>query len=258
MKKISAIIGVCLMGLGLSTAAFCADATLNLDVNSAYVSRGYTYSDGMVLQPSLDVAKGGFDVNIWGNMNMTNYHNSLDTNEFSEVDLYVGYTRVFDKLAVTGGIYQYIYPPMDSAKTLGLTPNGANTEELYLNGALDLGSGLALGLSVYYDVDTYKDWCYSNLNLGYTYSVNKKLAIIPSIAAGYISKPESDGKSGFKDYRATLKATYALTDTIGLGANINYTDAIDSDVLNSHNDNNFGSPGHDVHTYGGVTVNCKF
>lgn len=242
MKKMF-VLGVGMaMVLSVSASAFCADATLNLDVNSAYVTRGVTYNDGLVLQPSLDVIKGGFDINIWGNMDIDDYNGTLDSYEFSEIDLAVYYSHSFDKLTLTGGILEYIYPP--TKKSTGYN----SSEELYVNGTLAIIDGLSLGLSVYYDVDDYRDDCYSNLNLSYLYAVNQKLGITTGISAGYISRDSAQGESGFKDYKLSLKATYALTDIIGIGANINYTDAIDDDVLTTV----------DVNTYGGVSVNCKF
>lgn len=243
MKRMFALAVGLVMVLGVSTSAFCADATLNLDVNSAYVSRGVTYNDGLVLQPSLDVIKGGFDINIWGNMDIGDYDGILDSGELSEVDLAIYYSHSFDKLTLTGGILEYIYPPTN--KSAG----GESTEELYVNGSVAIIDGLSLGLSVYYDVDQYKDTCYSNLSFAYSYPVNKQLSVTAGLAAGYLLERDSElGESGFKEYKLSMKAMYALTDIICVGANINYTDAIDDDVLTSV----------DVNTFGGVSVNCKF
>ncbi|MFA6011909.1 MAG: hypothetical protein WC799_18095 [Desulfobacteraceae bacterium] len=241
MKRMFALAVGLVMAIGVSTSAFCADATLNLDANSAYVSRGVTYNDGLVLQPSLDVLKGGFDINIWGNMDIDDYDGALDSGEFSEVDLAMYYSHSFDKLTVTGGIIEYIYPL--TSKT-----GGESTEELYVGGSLAIVDGLSLGLSVYYDIDEFKDTCYSNLSLAYSYPVNKQLGITAGLAAGYVERDSEFGDSGFNDYKLSLKATYALTDMIGIGANINYTDAIDDDVLATV----------DVNMFGGVSVNCKF
>ncbi len=242
MKAMKMMAAGLVMVLGMATAGFCADATLNLDVNSAYVSRGYTYNDGLVLQPSLDVLKGGFDVNVWGNMDVSDYNDTLDSWQFSELDLAVYYSHSFDKLTLTGGIIEYFFPQTD------VSGGGKNTEELYLGASLALVDGLSLGLIVYYDYDEYDETCYSNLGLTYSKSINPKLGVTAGVYAGYLDQDEQFGESGFKDYKLSLKASYALTDTIGLGANINYTDAIDDDVLTFV----------DVNTYGGVSVNCKF
>lgn len=237
MKKLGVIMAVCFMGFGLNTLAYCADATLNLDVNSAYVFRGVTFNDGLVLQPSLDVVKGGLDVNIWGNMDIDDYDGAVKSGEFSEVDLAVSYSHTIDKLTLTGGVVQYLFPN-----------GGESTQEVFASGSVALVDGLSVGLAVNYDYDLIKDY-YANLSLAYSYAVNKKTGITAGIAAGYAGKDMAPGgKAGFNDYKASLKVTYAVTDMIGVAANINYTDAIDSDVL----------PVVDVNTFGGVSVNCKF
>lgn len=248
MKKMLFVLAGIIMAAGVSTSAYSADATMTLDVNSAYVSRGATYNDGLVLQPSLDVVKGGFDVNIWGNIDMNDYNDTLEEGKFSEIDLALYYSHAIDKLTLTGGIISYVYPPND--KTSSANGNIFQSyNELYANGTLALIDNLALGLSVYYQLDEGgKDTLYSNLGLNYTYPVNDKLSVTGGALAGYMQRRESIGESGFNEYKLSLKASYALTSTIGIGANINYVDAIDDDVLTFV----------DVNTYGGVTVSCKF
>ncbi|HMA84159.1 MAG TPA: hypothetical protein VKN73_00520, partial [Desulfosalsimonadaceae bacterium] len=48
------------------------------DVVSAYVWRGITFNDGLVVQPYVDVAAGnGFAINVWGNYDIDDYDNTL-------------------------------------------------------------------------------------------------------------------------------------------------------------------------------------
>lgn len=242
MKKMIVLAVGFIMALGSSTSVFCADATFNLDVNSAYISRGWTYNDGIVLQPSIDILKGGFDINIWGNMDIGDYDGALDSGEFSELDLAMYYSRSFDKLTLTGGIIEYVYPQTDES-------GGAkSTVELYLAGSFTVLEGLSLGLNAYYDYDEYKDTIYSTLGLTYSVPVNDKLGLTAGLLAGYVERDEEFGESGFNEYKVSLKASYALTEMIGVAAHLNYTDAIDDDVL----------PFVDVNTFGGVSVNCKY
>jgi len=63
-----------------------ADATFAVDTYSAYVWRGITFNEGMVVQPSIDIAKGGFGLNLWGNLDVGSYNETLNEGEFSEVD----------------------------------------------------------------------------------------------------------------------------------------------------------------------------
>ncbi len=237
-KMIGRMATGCAVVLMAASTVFSADATLNMDVNSAYVCRGVTYNDGLVLQPSLDVLKGGFDVNIWGNLDIDDYDGILDSGEFSELDLTMTYSRSFDKLSLTGGVIGYVYSAGGGDKT---------TAELYGNASYALADKITLGLAVYYDVDEFKDTCYSMASLAYTQPVGDKVSVTAGAAAGYMARASKYGESGFNEYKLSLKASYALTDTLGLGANINYTDAIDDDVLVT-----------DVNTFGGVSVSCKF
>ena len=221
---------------------YAADATLNLDVNSAYVSRGYTYNDGVVLQPSVDILKGGFDINFWGNLDIGDYDGALDSGEFSELDLAVYYSHSFDKLTLTGGLIEYVYPQTDESA------DAKSSVELYVGGSFTILEGLSIGLNSYYDYDEFKDTIYSTLGLSYGYSVNDKLSLTAGLLAGYVERDEEFGESGFNEYKVSLKASYAVNEMIGLAANINYTDAIDDDVL----------PFVDVKTFGGISVNCKY
>ena len=79
-------------GAALAGPALAADATVGLDLNSAYVWRGITFNDGAVLQPSVDVAHpSGAGVNVWGNMDLDDYSGAVESGEFSEVDLTLYY-----------------------------------------------------------------------------------------------------------------------------------------------------------------------
>ena len=67
-------------------------ATAGMDINSAYIWRGVTANNGLVFQPSMDIAKNGFDFNVWANYDAADYHDTVEQNKFSEVDLTASYT----------------------------------------------------------------------------------------------------------------------------------------------------------------------
>ena len=69
-----------------ATPVMAASATAAVDINSAYVWRGITFNDGLVIQPSIDVAAdNGLGINVWGNYDIDDYDNTLDDKEFSEI-----------------------------------------------------------------------------------------------------------------------------------------------------------------------------
>ena len=87
-------------------SVFAADVTTAIDVNSAYVWRGITFNDGMVVQPSVDVAAGNFGLNVWGNLDADDYDDSLDSGEFSEIDLTLTYGIDARACGVNGRVYR--------------------------------------------------------------------------------------------------------------------------------------------------------
>ena len=109
-----------LVWMTYSLAAHEADATVGMDVASAYVFRGNTLNDGPVVQPALSV--GNFKLNeeitlpltlgVWANMDIGSYNHTLDAGEFSEVDFTACYAlpKVIDKLGWSVGYIEYMYP----------------------------------------------------------------------------------------------------------------------------------------------------
>ena len=67
-RKIVTAIAVSGLCAGLAQAA---DVSAALDLNSAYMWRGLTFNDGLVAQPSIDVAAPhGIGINVWGNFDI--------------------------------------------------------------------------------------------------------------------------------------------------------------------------------------------
>lgn len=228
-----AILGVTVM-VGTSLAA---DAALGVDVNSAYVWRGITFNDGMVIQPSLDVSKGGFNVNVWGNIDIDDYNDTLNSGEFSEVDLTLSYSHSIDSMDLSVGIIEYLFPN-----------GGKGTAEIYASGTINLPAGFSFGLTAYYDIDEVDDY-YISAGPGYAYSINDKTTLEASVTAGYAGEDMSAGTdSGLNDITASISCGYAISDAIGIGANLYYTDSLDDDVL----------PEQDTDVFGGISLSYSF
>lgn len=219
---------------------YAADATAGVDVNSAYVWRGITFNDRLVIQPSVDVSKGNFSFNVWGNMDVGNHDDTPESGEFSEVDLTASYGMTFDMVSVSVGYIEYLFPA-----------GGDGTRELYGSLGVEPVEGLSAGFDAYWDFDEVRG-CYLNLNLGYSREVIRKLSVGVSAAAGYANENfavfngGTDG--GLYDYNFSLGVDYAVTDALGIGANIGYTGNFDDDVL----------PDQDVDTYGGCSISYTF
>lgn len=247
MKRIIPIIA--LIVLLTSGSAWAADATAAVDFNSAYVWRGITFNDGLVAQPSIDVTQGGLGINVWGNFDLIDYSETLDANNFSEIDLTVSYAFSIKKLDLGVGLIEYLFPA-----------GGGGTRELYASFGMGLIGGLSGGLGIYYDVDEVRG-LYSDLSLTYAYEINDKLGLEAGAKVAYADKDYAEAyggsEGGFYDYGFSLALGYALTEAWSLEANINFVGALDSDVLPDADLAN-GVYGVDTGFYGGISVSYTF
>lgn len=240
MKMTAVLAGILLAG-GMALAA---DVTTSADVNSAYVWRGITFNDGVVVQPSVNVAAGGFGLNVWGNVDVEDYDDTLDAGEFSEVDITMSYSHTFGPLSLSAGYIEYLFPTTETGGAEG-------TRELYLDASVKPSDGLSLGTALYYDIDEVEDY-YLNPYLGYGMEVGKGLNLSFRAGAGYAGKDFATlyggGDSGFFDYTLSMTLAYSIYDRVLLSGRLGYTDAIDDDVL----------PEQDVNLYGGAGIAVTF
>lgn len=228
---------VALMLMGGTGTAAAADATAAVDVVSAYVWRGITFNDGLVVQPSLDVSKNGFGINVWGNLDVDDYDDSLDSGEFSEIDLTLSYGLDLDAADVSVGYIEYVFPN-----------GGEGTREVFLSVYKDLFAGFTVGIDGYYDFDEVDDY-YIDLFAGYAFELENGLALGIGALAGYAGKDMSaGGDGGLHEYTFTADAGYAVSDALSLNAFVAYTDSFDEDVL----------PDQDINFYGGASIAYSF
>ena len=175
MKRFTSLVALAtLVPLGAAGQAAAATATATLAANSAYVWRGLTFNDGLVLQPSMDVRQGGFAFNVWGNLDLDDYNGAVDDGEFSEVDLTASYTKTLGPVEASLGVIEYLFP------------GGADaTTELFAGLSWGFAPGLSAATQFFYDVDQVEDY-YLSLGLGYEYSLSETttLALGGSVGVG--------------------------------------------------------------------------
>jgi hypothetical protein len=208
-----------------TTPAMAADATATMDINSAYVWRGQTFNDGLVLQPSIDVkAKNGLGINVWGNYDIGDYNNTIESNQFSEIDWTLSYSKSLGKLDTSLGVIAYTFPH-----------GGAETAEMYLSLGLPLVAGLSAGLNIYYDFDMFHELTYSNLSLSYAYDISDRLSLGASGSIGYagqdFAKAAGGKDGGWYDYNLSASLGYKLSSAWSASAHVTYVDALDNDNL---------------------------
>ena len=225
MKRIVSMASIMVLAAGgAASQASAATATAALDANSAYVWRGLTFNDGIVLQPSMDVSANGFAFNVWGNFDVDDYDGAVNDGEFSEVDLTASYAFKLGAVDASLGVIEYTFPAGTDSTT-----------ELFAGLGYDLGAGFSISTKFYYDVDQVNDF-YLTAGLGYSYSINDKTTLGLSGLISYAGEDFANfyaggTKDGFFNYMLTASVKYMVTDAFGIGANINYSDSLDNSVL---------------------------
>lgn len=246
MKKVMCLAAVMVLSIGL--AAFPAmasdvEVSTGVDLNSAYVWRGMTFNDGLVAQPSLDVTKGGFGVNVWGNFDIDDYDGALESSEFSEIDLTLSYGFSLGGLDAGIGYIEYLFPA-----------GGEGTREVYLSLSKGITDSFSAGLDIYYDIDEVDDY-YAVLNLVYSLGISENTSLDVGASAAYAGDEYcGDGDAGLYDYTLSLSLGHTINDHWSISCGITYVDALDDEKLAEVSDGGLL----DVNTYGGISIGYAF
>ncbi|HAS83543.1 MAG TPA: hypothetical protein DCS43_12965 [Verrucomicrobia bacterium] len=62
------------------------DLVLGLDVASAYVYKGRTYNDGLVLQPWVTASRDAFSLQTWANVDVDDYQGRVNKHDLSRIE----------------------------------------------------------------------------------------------------------------------------------------------------------------------------
>ena len=225
MKK--SILMMMIVGLS-STVVHAADVSMGADVASAYVFRGTTFNDGLVVQPYAEISGfpipeeyGALTIGAWANFDISDYGNTLEKNEFSEIDYYLSYNLPISVLDVSVGYTEYTYPN-----------GGSSDREIGLNLGKEIGdTGLAPYFNAYYGVDGGIDGIsYLQGGLGYEVAASDALSFSADVSVGYLAGGDEDG---FNDATSLLGASYAVTSNMTVTATIAYVaelDVLDADT----------------------------
>lgn len=245
-KSFAVLVAVVLMGVVVQPGS-AADVTGAADLNSAYVWRGQTFNDGLVVQPSVDIVKGGFGLNVWGNLDLEDYDNRLDSGEFSEVDLTASYVFELDAADLGIGYIEYLFPKTKRSGQQG-------TREIYGSLGVPLPLGVSMALDLYYDFDEVND-LYINLGFDYTYAFTEQLSLGAGVSIAYAGDEYcADDSAGLYDYNFSVSGSFALDEALSVSAFIKYTDSLDDDNLADMDQGG----ALDVNLYGGIGVAYSF
>jgi hypothetical protein len=231
-----------LASLGLGSAAQAAEATVSLDVLSAYVWRGITVNDTGVAQFALDagelkIGELPLSFNAWGNLDLGDADGAFESGQISEVDLTVtlGLPAGFSV-----GLIDYTYPAVFEDE-----PGFPATQELFVSWSKEMV--VTPTVSLYYDVGEVDD-LYGSVGLGWSRALNEKVSLDLSAQAGFAGDKfaayySGGTKSGFHDYLVGASLSYQANETVGLSAQISYVGSLDEEVLTEQDLGFFGGVG---------------
>lgn len=246
MKRMSFLALAVALLIGLAaTPSVAQEVTASADLMSAYVWRGQTFNDGLVFQPSIDfAAENGLGVNVWGNLDLDDYDDTLDEREFSEVDLTISYSRTIAGIDAEAGFIEYLYP---NAAAEG-------PSELYVSASYGLPANLSVGAALYYEFDEITEY-YLSVNVGYAMDLNDQLALEAGASIAFAGDDYcADGGAGLYDYSLTASLGYTINRSWSASVYIGHVGTLDDDNLDKGS--NAGTV--DVEFYTGVGVSYAF
>ncbi|HEY9506050.1 MAG TPA: TorF family putative porin [Gemmatimonadales bacterium] len=248
-------------------AAAQTEVGAQLDLFSAYVWRGVTYTNKPVAQPDLWISFPAGSASItaggWANVDLGQYDDPAD--DFSEsgglsafnlaeFNPYAEVSFSSGKAAFTGGIVGYVYPnDLDGAPIEGLDSE-SNTWEVY--GTVGFDVPLAPELSIYYDIDkvngAYVEGGVSHsLRLGESHTLDLGGLVGVSLSQGFNDEDESfnfddDGLTHL-DFSAGVPFTagvFSITPVLHFQVGVDDATRFHSPI----------SDGSDVKLWGGVSI----
>jgi hypothetical protein len=207
-------------------------ASADVSAVSAYVWRGQVLNDEAVMQPSATITKGGFSLNTWGNLNLTDSATG-DSAEFSEVDLTVSYSRSVGPATLSGGLIEYLFPNQTLVNADGTSEGYPGTREVYLAAALP-ALPVVPSLALYYDFEE-ADSFYALASLGYGAKLAETLNLGLYTSLGYGASDYNAFYFGvdddaLNDANFGVSLTWSPCDRLSLTPGYQYTLLVDSDI----------------------------
>lgn len=250
MKK---IIAVMVVAVAAAVSAQAADVSASVDFASAYVFRGVTLNNGLVMQPGVEVSGfpmgeeyGSLAVGMWANYDIND--EDYDGSDFSEIDYYMSYTLPVEAIDISMGYIEYTYPT--SAASTG------SDKELNLTIGSAIGTnGLYSSVTVNYGVDgVYDDCFYITGALDYETALSDALTASAGVTVSYLVSEgglkQTGVEDGFSDATASVGLSYALSENWSVNGGLTYIAQLSEDSL--------PDSVYDVGLVASVGVSCDF
>ncbi len=235
---------------------------LSLDVLSDYMWRGTLCNGNPVWQPSVTLGYdlgdyGALSANVWQSYDLTHKRgtatNSRRACGAQEIDYTLSYAVTLKDVTYEVGHIFYTFP----------NNNGSSDQDLYLSVSYD-NPIVTPSAAVYWNYNSAHgedpSAVYFTFGLAHDFELTEKLTLTPSATLGFGDnawcKYVTDESTGCEltDQTLGLAASYALTDHLSVGAQLNYT-WTPSRTLR-HND--YMGDGKDQLLWGGVNISLEF
>jgi uncharacterized protein (TIGR02001 family) len=177
-------------------------------------------------------------------------------NDFNELDLYAAVSKEFGPVSLELGYIFYNY--MDSP--------GADTQEVYLGATYEIGWGVNVGATYYYDFDSNNGW-YLQPELSKTFDFNDCLALTLSTGVGVADgmnsqasdKLGSNGSAdGFQGWFVKAELPWKFRENFTLAPYVKYADADSKLVSDTPIVGGTGTLGGREHLVAGVKLSVGF
>ena len=233
-------------------------AEVGVDFMSTYIWRGQILADAPVWQPSATLgydfgAYGALKANVWSSFKLTSRHDGSPLSGMGnqEFDYTVSYAKSFDAFDLEVGHIWYTFPN---------SHNEGHTEELFATVAYN-NELVTPTFGLYWDYRDNDDrgLFYGNLALSHDFEVVENLTVTPSLSLGlgsdaYTYAMGGERRTAFLDQTVGVSASYAVTESLSLGAQVNYTWIVDNDSRGA----GYMGNGKDQRVWGGLSVAYAF
>ena len=207
------------------SSAFSIEASV--DILSDYIWRGKICNGNPVWQPSATIAYdaeelGTVSVNVWASLDLTHKRGTMNKSRRScglqEIDYTLSYANKIGPVGVEAGHIWYTFP----------NDNGASDQDLYATVSFDNPVATPYA-SVYWN---YSDSCgndtsavYFDFGLSRDFELTEELTLTPKATLGFGDHAYTNSKGGSEltDQTLGVAASYAITENLSVGAQINYT-----------------------------------
>ncbi|MFH1034966.1 MAG: TorF family putative porin [Pseudomonadota bacterium] len=214
--------------------------------NSKYIWRGIMQVDDPVLQPSLNVNKGGLTFNVWGSYDLTSKNNHK--NNVTEIDLTAEYAFTLGDFTVPVGVINYQFP----------NTTFDSTTELYAG--VSYNWVIVPSLKVFKDIDE-SHGIYVLGALSYAYDLPAVVKDVTSQLTASISGAWADkdnnkfywggtDSDAFTDSLLTIGLPIKIKETVTVTPAFNQVWLLDSKIKDA--------AGYDSKSFFGVTVSVSF